>query len=443
MVRTKRIPPPVVTEGSTTRRSARQLERKAAGVSRKDNDNSEYSGATMGTSFQEHQLPPQMKRRFLTNTKNGRDTNNQMSSTATAISRLINKNQPPSLKLGRYKKTSITQKKKPMPQLTSFTSLLARVPTTTPGYSSNETRVKNQPVKPKKGRPPQRNRTEDTDWLPDNHQAEIPLKVEIQEGYGDVSIPSFQGPKKRGRKRKVDLLNPQLGGPVNSTFGDQNGLTVHLGPNQQQQRKRGRQSAATQNVKPRFPFCTICLSKAPPNDYIINYMSCPTEYQRMKRLFVYIYKDLKFPFVPFDLERENVFDYCDLPLCNSCILLYRNMYDSFAQIEIAKDHLKSKVELLVNQIQQAEKDSINSQQLNMIRNSPDALMNKYSNFRRRFSGYKGKYKNKIIPFKSFSPFGTFSKPSQQISHVFFNSCFFSWGYAWGGGCGKLSASNNC
>lgn len=225
----------------------------------------------------------------------------------------------------------------------------------------------------------------------------LPLKVEIQEA------PTPEGPKKRGRKRKVDLQGQPgtfASQPIKSDLGgvpyqqEQNQADPDWDPNvqlqQQQQRKRGRQSVATANVKNRFPFCSICLSKAPPSDYIINHMSCPTEYQRMKRLFTYIYKDLKFPFLPFDMERENVFDYCDLPLCDCCIQLYREIYDSYCQIEVAKDQLKSRIERMVYQIQLSERNPAVAQQLTSIKNSPDQLMNKYCNFRRRFSSYKRK-----------------------------------------------------
>lgn len=238
----------------------------------------------------------------------------------------------------------------------------------------------------------------------ETHMQHLPLKVEVQEQVGTVSL---DGPKRRGRKRKSDMpMNLSmrrarqglLGAPLNL-------LRVEPAPEQSRQdpewnpqssgetqKKRGRQSAATANVKNRFPFCTLCLSKNSPSDYVINHMSCPPEYQRMKRLFSYIYKDLKFPFMPFDLERENVFDYCDLPLCDNCLQLYREIYDAYSQIETARDQLKSKIERMVYQIQLSEQNSAVSQQLSSIKNSPDALMNKYCNFRRRFATYKRKRK---------------------------------------------------
>lgn len=247
----------------------------------------------------------------------------------------------------------------------------------------------------------------------------LPLKVEIQEGSpGSMVQINNDFPRKRGRKRKMDVpMNLSMKKDKDPIRVKRESLSHHQhqqhhrqqkaqqqaqrdpdwDPNaesqqqqQQEPKKRGRQSTATAVVKNRFPFCSLCLSKNPPSDYIINYMSCPSEYQRMKRLFAYIYKDLKFPFMPFDMERDNVFDYCDLPLCDCCIQLYREIYDSYAQIETARDQLKSKIERMVYQIQLSEQNPAVSGQLTSIKNSPDALMNKYCNFRRRFASYKRK-----------------------------------------------------
>lgn len=215
-----------------------------------------------------------------------------------------------------------------------------------------------------------------------------------------IGIPQ---PKKRGRKRKEEALNlsTNVGVAISNSIKfeaapDQNNVDGHGQANIP--RKRGRQSTATETVKPRFPFCSICLSKQPPSEYVIDYLSAPNEYQRMKRLFMFVYKDLKFPFAPFDLEKENVFDYCDLPLCNCCIALYREIFETYSQLESARDELKSKFDRMVYQIQLSEKNPAVGSQVQSIKNSPDQLMNKYNNFRRKFLNYKRRFNLIIISY---------------------------------------------
>lgn len=370
--------PPVVEQPVLiTRRSLRQQARKAAQTSYAEDespDNSEededelaqFTPLTTDTSSR--------KKRFLKDslsTKGARKKEDISESTSAVLNRLISKRVTRPGFVVKHGATNIPKKK------IAGTNVLRR-------------------VLPKASRhnPPA---STSVDQSEESMLEALPLKVEIEEP------PTPDGPKKRGRKRKVDIVGQSgtfASQPIKSDEvgvpypQDQSHIDPDWDPNVQlqlqQQRKRGRQSVATANVKNRFPFCSICLSKAPPSDYIINHMSCPTEYQRMKRLFTYIYKDLKFPFLPFDMERENVFDYCDLPLCDCCIQLYREIYDSYCQIEVAKDQLKSRIERMVYQIQLSERNPAVAQQLTSIKNSPDSLMNKYCNFRRRYSSYKRK-----------------------------------------------------